>query len=32
VDLRAGLDHLEERNFLTLPRLELPPLGRPARS
>jgi hypothetical protein len=32
VDLRAGLDDLEERKFLTLPGLELRPLGRPARS
>jgi hypothetical protein len=32
VDLRAGLDDLEERKLLTLPGLELRPLGRPARS
>jgi hypothetical protein len=32
VDLRAGLDNLEKRKFLTLPRLELRLLGRPARS
>jgi hypothetical protein len=32
VDLRAGLDDLEKRKFLTLPGLELRPLGRPARS
>jgi hypothetical protein len=32
VDLRAGLDNLEKRKFLTLPGLELRPLGRPARS
>jgi hypothetical protein len=32
VDLRAGLDDLEKREFLTLPELELRPLGRPARS
>jgi hypothetical protein len=32
VDLRAGLDDLEKRKFLTLPRLELRPLGFPARS
>jgi hypothetical protein len=31
VDLRAGLDDLEKRKFLTLPRLELRPFGRPAR-
>jgi hypothetical protein len=31
VELRAGLD-LEKRKFLTLPGLELRPLGRPARS
>jgi hypothetical protein len=31
VDLRAGLDDLEKRTFLTLPGLELRPLGRPAR-
>jgi hypothetical protein len=29
---RAGLDDVEKRNFLTLPGLELRPLGRPARS
>jgi hypothetical protein len=27
---RAGLDDAEERKFLTLPELELRPLGRPA--
>jgi hypothetical protein len=32
VDLRAGLDDLEKRKFLTLPGLELRPLGHPARS
>jgi hypothetical protein len=32
VDPRAGLDDVEKRNFLTLPGLELRPLGRPARS
>jgi hypothetical protein len=32
VDLRAGLDDLEKRKFLTLPGLELRPLGRPTRS
>jgi hypothetical protein len=32
VDLRAGLDDLEKRKFLTLPGHELRPLGRPARS
>jgi hypothetical protein len=31
VDPRAGLDDVEERKFLTLPGLELRPLGRPAR-
>jgi hypothetical protein len=31
VDPRAGLDDLEKRKLLTLPRLELRPLGRPAR-
>jgi hypothetical protein len=31
VDLRAGLDDLEKRKFLTLPGLELRSLGRPAR-
>jgi hypothetical protein len=30
VGLRAGLDDLEKRKFLTLPGLELRPLGRPA--
>jgi hypothetical protein len=30
VDLRAGLDDLEKGIFLTLPGLELRPLGRPA--
>jgi hypothetical protein len=29
VDLVAGLDDLEKRKFLTLPRLELRPLDRP---
>jgi hypothetical protein len=28
----AGLDNVEKRKFLTLPGLELRPLGRPARS
>jgi hypothetical protein len=32
VDLRAGLDDVRERKFLTLLGLELRPLGRPARS
>jgi hypothetical protein len=32
VDPRAGLDAVEKRKFLILPRLELRPLGRPARS
>jgi hypothetical protein len=32
VDPRAGLDDVKKRKFLTLPRLEPPPLGRPARS
>jgi hypothetical protein len=32
VDLRAGLDDLEKRKFLTLSGLELLPFGRPARS
>jgi hypothetical protein len=32
VDLWAGLDDVKKRKFLTLPGLELPPLGRPARS
>jgi hypothetical protein len=31
VGFRAGLDNLEKRKFLTLPGLELQPLGRPAR-
>jgi hypothetical protein len=31
VDLRAGLDDLEKRKFLTPLGLELRPLGRPAR-
>jgi hypothetical protein len=31
VDLRAGLDDLEKRKFLTSTGLELRPLGRPAR-
>jgi hypothetical protein len=30
VDLRAGQDDLEKRKFLTLPGLELRPLGHPA--
>jgi hypothetical protein len=30
VNLRAGLDDVEKRKFLTLPGLELRPLGRPA--
>jgi hypothetical protein len=30
VDPRAGLDDVEKRKFLTLPGLELRPLGRPA--
>jgi hypothetical protein len=30
--LRIGLDNVEKRIFLTLPGLELRPLGRPARS
>jgi hypothetical protein len=30
VNLRAGLDGLEKRKFLTLQGLELQPLGRPA--
>jgi hypothetical protein len=29
---RAGLDNVERRKFFILPRLELGPLGRPARS
>jgi hypothetical protein len=32
LDPRAGLDDVEKRKFLTLPGLELQPLGRPARS
>jgi hypothetical protein len=32
VDLRARLDDLEKRKFLTLPGLELRPLSHPARS
>jgi hypothetical protein len=32
VDPRAGLDDVEKRKFLTLPRLELRSLGRPARN
>jgi hypothetical protein len=32
VDLRAGLDDLETRKFLTLQGLELRPLNRPAHS
>jgi hypothetical protein len=32
VDPRTGLDDVEKRKFLTLPRLELRPLGRRARS
>jgi hypothetical protein len=32
VDLRAGLDDVEKKKLLTLPGLELRPLGRPARS
>jgi hypothetical protein len=32
VDPRAGLHEVEKRKFLTLPRLELRPLSRPARS
>jgi hypothetical protein len=32
VDPRAGLDDVEKRKFLTLPGLELRPLGSPARS
>jgi hypothetical protein len=31
VDLRAGMDDLEKRKFLTLPGVELRSLGRPAR-
>jgi hypothetical protein len=30
VDPRAGLDDVEKRKYLTLPGLELRPLGRPA--
>jgi hypothetical protein len=32
VDPRAGIDDVEKRIFLTLPGLELRPLGRPASS
>jgi hypothetical protein len=32
VDPRVGLDDVEKRKFLTLPGLELRPIGRPARS
>jgi hypothetical protein len=32
VDSRAGLEDVEKRKFLTLPGLELRPLGRPPRS
>jgi hypothetical protein len=32
VDLRAGLEDMEKRKFLTLPELGTPTLGRPARS
>jgi hypothetical protein len=32
VNPRAGLDDVEKRKFLTLPGLELRPLGRPAHS
>jgi hypothetical protein len=32
VDPRGGLDDVEKREFLTLPGLQLRPLGRPARS
>jgi hypothetical protein len=32
VDPRAGLDDVEKRKFLTLPVLEIRPLGLPARS
>jgi hypothetical protein len=32
VDPRAGLDNMEKRKFLTLTRIELRYLGRPARS
>jgi hypothetical protein len=32
VEPRAGLDDVEKKKILTLPELELQPLGRPARS
>jgi hypothetical protein len=32
MDQRTGLDNVERRKFLTLPVLELRPVGRPARS
>jgi hypothetical protein len=32
MDPRAGLDDMEKRKFLTIPGLELRPLGRPSRS
>jgi hypothetical protein len=32
VEQTAGLKDMEKRKFLTLPRLELRPLGRPSRS
>jgi hypothetical protein len=32
VDPRTGLDYVDKRKFLSLPGLELRPLGRPARS
>jgi hypothetical protein len=32
VDPRSGLDDLDKRKFLTVPGLEINPLGRPARS
>jgi hypothetical protein len=32
MDPRVGLDIVEKRELLTLPELELRPLGRPARS
>jgi hypothetical protein len=32
VDRRADLDDVEERKFLTLPELELRPIGRPTRT
>jgi hypothetical protein len=32
VDPRAGLDDVEKKKFLTLPGLELQPVGRPASS